>query len=276
LLLFAPLILAHAYSDMTALAHTVLAFFLLGVVASGTYLINDISDLSADRRHRSKRTRPLPAGVIPLSYALVAAPLIIGGGLLASWFLKPGFAIAEAAYVVLTLSYSLYFKRVALLDVFVLAGLYTLRLVMGAIAAGVVHSLWLLTFSMFFFLSLSLAKRHVEVAAARIAPGERIKGRGYFPEDWPLTLSLGVGAASGSILILVLYLVDSAWDTGIYRSPAYLGGLPVVIAFWTARIWLLAHRGELHDDPIVFAVQDRLSWGLGGALFGLLAAAVLL
>ncbi|MFT3722004.1 MAG: UbiA family prenyltransferase [Hyphomonadaceae bacterium] len=276
LLLFAPLILAHAYGDMTSLTHTILAFLLLGIVASGTYLINDVSDLSSDRRHRSKRSRPLPAGIIPVAYALLAAPLLIGGGLVASWFLKPAFAIGEAAYVVLTLSYSLHFKRVALLDVFVLAGLYTLRLVMGAIAAGVAHSLWLLTFSMFFFLSLSLAKRHVEVAAARIAPGERIKGRGYFPEDWPLTLSLGVGAAAGSILILVLYLVDSAWDTGVYKSPAYLGGLPVVIAFWTARIWLLAHRGELHDDPIVFAVRDRLSWALGGALFGLLAAAVVL
>jgi 4-hydroxybenzoate polyprenyltransferase len=276
LLLFAPLILAHAYTDIEAVTSTALAFLILGLVASGSYLINDISDLSADRRHRSKRERPLPAGVIPVAQALVVAPLMVGGGLAAAWLLKPMFAFAVAAYVAVTLSYSLQFKRVALLDVFVLATLYTLRLVMGAIAAGVVHSLWLLTFSMFFFLSLSLAKRHVEVAAARIAPGEQIKGRGYFPEDWPLTLSLGIGAAAGSILILVLYLVDSAWVDGVYKSPAYLGGIPVVIAFWAARIWLLAHRGELHDDPVAFAVRDRLSWGLGGALVGLLAAAVLI
>jgi 4-hydroxybenzoate polyprenyltransferase len=201
---------------------------------------------------------------------------MIVGGLTAAFFVKLPFALALTAYVAVTLSYSLVFKRVALLDVFILATLYTLRIVMGTAAAGVVYSLWLLTFSMFFFFSLSLAKRHVEVAAARDRPGERIKGRGYFPEDWPLTLSLGVGAASGSILILVLYLVDFAWESGIYQSPAYLGGLPVVIAFWTARIWLLAHRGELHDDPVAFAVKDLLSIALGGVLVALLAAAMLL
>jgi 4-hydroxybenzoate polyprenyltransferase len=276
LLLFAPLILAHAYTDMQSVTSTLLAFLILDLVASGSYLINDISDLGSDRRHRTKRARPLPAGVIPVAQALIMAPLMIAGGLTAAWFVKPALAFALAAYVAVTLSYSLQFKRVALLDVFILASLYTLRLVIGAIAAGVVHSLWLLTFSMFFFLSLSLAKRHVEVAAARIAPGERIKGRGYYPEDWPMTLSLGVGAAAGSILILVLYLVDSAWATGIYKSPAYLGGIPVVIAFWTSRIWLLAHRGELRDDPVEFAIHDRLSWGLGGALMGLLFAAVLI
>lgn len=276
LLLFAPLILAHAYANMEAVVPAILAFLILGVVASGTYLINDLSDLSNDRRHRTKKDRPLPAGRLPVAQALVVAPAMVLGGLAAAWFVKPMFALALAAYVTLTLSYSLTFKRVALLDVFILGALYTLRLVMGAIAAGVAHSLWLLTFSMFFFLSLSLAKRHVEVAAGGAAPGQRIKGRGYFPEDWPLTLSLGTSASAGSILILVLYLVDSAWDAGVYQSPAYLGGIPVIIAFWTARIWLLAHRGQLHDDPVAFATKDRLSIGLGVGLVGLLAAALLL
>ncbi len=276
LLLFAPLILAHAYANMVAVVSTVLAFLILGVVASGTYLINDLSDLSDDRRHRTKKDRPLPAGRLPVAEALIVAPTLVLGGLAAAWFVKPMFALALAAYVVATLSYSLAFKRVALLDVFILAALYTLRLVMGATAVGVAHSLWLLTFSMFFFLSLSLAKRHVEVAAAGSSPGQRIKGRGYFPEDWPLTLSLGIGSGAGSILILVLYLVDSAWEAGIYQSPGFLGGIPMIIAFWASRIWLLAHRGELHDDPVAFATKDRVSIGLGAALVGLLAAAVLL
>ncbi len=276
LLLFAPLILSHAYTDMTALVSTVLAFLILGLVASGTYLVNDLSDLSNDRRHRTKKNRPLPAGHLPVAQALMVAPIMIIGGLVAAWFVKPMFALALGAYVAVTLSYSLAFKKVALLDVFILAALYTLRIVMGAIAAGVAHSLWLLTFSMFFFLSLSLAKRHVEVAAARDEPGKRIKGRGYFPEDWPLTLALGISAASGSILILVLYLVDSAWEAGLYQSPGYLGGIPVVIAFWTSRIWLLAHRGELHDDPVAFATRDKLSIAMGSGLVGLLAAAIFL
>lgn len=276
LLLFAPLILAHAYTDAEAVVSTVLAFLALGVVASGTYLFNDLSDLSADRRHRTKKDRPIPAGTLPVAQVLIVGPVLVLGGLAAAWFIKPFFAFALAAYVVVTLSYSLTFKRVALLDVFILAALYTLRLVMGAMAAGVVHSLWLLTFSMFFFLSLSLAKRHVEVADGGSEPGVRIRGRGYFPEDWPLTLSLGIATGAGSILILVLYLVDSAWDAGAYNSPAYLGGIPVIIAFWVARIWLLAHRGQLHDDPVAFATRDRISIALGGGLLVLLAAAVLL
>lgn len=276
LLLFAPLILAQVYTDMTALVSTVLAFFILGLVASGTYLVNDLSDLSADRRHRTKKNRPLPAGRIPVAEALIIAPLMIAGGLTAAWFVKPMFALTLGAYVAVTLSYSLAFKRVALLDVFILASLYTLRIIMGTIAAGVVHSLWLLTFSMFFFLSLSLAKRHVEVAAARDQPGRLIKGRGYFPEDWPLTLALGISTGAGSILILVLYLVDSAWEAGIYQSPGYLGGIPAIIAFWTSRIWLLAHRGELHDDPVAFATRDKLSIAMGAGLVGLLAAAIFL
>lgn len=275
-LIFAPLILAHAFTDMNAVVSTVLAFLILGTVASGTYIINDLSDLSADRRHRTKRSRPLPAGRIAVWQALVVAPVLVVGGLIAAWFINPLFAGALSLYVGLTISYSLAFKRVALLDVFILAALYTLRLLMGAVAAGVVHSLWLLTFCMFFFLSLSLAKRHVEVSEPTAPRGQRIRGRGYFPEDSPLTLSMGIAAACGSILILVLYLVDEGWTAGVYRSPGYLGGIPVVIGFWTARIWLLAHRGQLHDDPVAFAVKDRISVMLGGVLFLLLAAALFL
>ena len=275
-LIFAPLILAHAYRDMNATISTVLAFLILGVVASGTYIINDLSDLSSDRRHRTKKMRPLPAGRIPVWQALMVAPLLVVGGLIAAWFVQPLFALVLSLYVGLTLSYSLAFKRVALLDVFILAALYTLRLVMGAVAAEVAHSLWLMTFAMFFFLSLSLAKRHVEVSDPTAVRGQRIRGRGYFPEDWPLTLSMGVGAACGSILILVLYIVDAGWAAGMYRSPGYLGGIPVVIAFWTARIWLLAHRGQLHDDPVAFAVKDRISVMLGVVLVLLLSAALFL
>lgn len=276
LLVFAPLILAHAYTRADAVISAVLAFAILCVVASGTYIINDLSDLSADRRHRTKKSRPLPAGLVPVWQALAVAPLLVVGGLIAAWFLQPLFAAALSLYVCMTVSYSFAFKRVALLDVFILATLYTLRLVMGAVAANVGHSLWLLTFSMFFFLSLSLAKRHLEVSGAITPRGQRIRGVGYFPEDWPLTLSLGVSAACGSILILVLYLVDAGWDAGMYRSPGYLGGIPVVIAFWTARIWLLAHRGQLHDDPVAFAVRDRISVMLGAVLVLLLTAALFL
>ena len=146
---------------------------------------------------------------------------------------------------------------------------------MGTVAIGAEYSLWLLTFSMFFFFSLSLAKRHVELIAPDATPKVAIRGRGYYPEDAPLTLGLGIGSASAAILILVLYLVDEAYSISIYKSPVFLGGMPVIIAIWTARIWLLAHRGQLDDDPVSFAVRDRVSFGLGFALAGLVAAALL-
>jgi 4-hydroxybenzoate polyprenyltransferase len=276
LLLFAPLILAHRYDDMPSVIGALLAFLIMGVAASGTYLINDLSDLSSDRRHRTKRNRPLAAAHVPVWAALVLAPVMIVGGLVAATLLSPRLGLALGAYLVATLAYSLRFKRTAFLDVFILAGLYTLRIVMGTVAIGVAFSLWLLTFTMFFFFSLSLAKRHVEVAAKNQPPGVQIRGRGYFPEDWPLTLSFGVATGAASILILVLYLVDAAYGTNVYKSPAYLGGVPVVIAFWTTRIWLLAHRGQLDDDPVAFAARDRISLMLGGALIVLMAAATFL
>jgi len=274
LLIFAPLILSHHYTDLTATLETLLAFLVVGITASGTYLINDMSDLGADRRHRTKRNRPLASGAMPLWAGLILAPILIAGGLAAAYFLAPLFAVALAGYLVLTLSYSLKFKITPLLDVFILAALYTLRLVMGTIVAGADYSLWLLTFSMFFFFSLSLAKRHVELIAPDVRPGVAIRGRGYYPEDAPLTRSLGIASATASILILVLYLVDEAYGVAVYKAPVFLAGIPVIIAIWTARIWLLAHRGQLDDDPVSFATRDRVSFILGFVLVVLMAAAL--
>ena len=276
LLLFAPLILAHLYTDITVITRAALAFLFLGIAASGTYLVNDLSDLSADRRHRSKRNRPLASARLPVHMGMFAAPILIGGGLAGAFFVTPIFGYSLLAYLVVTVSYSLRFKRAPLLDVFILAGLYTLRIVMGTAVIGAPFSLWLLTFSMFFFFSLSLAKRHVEVAADGAAPDVLIRGRGYYPSDWPLTLGLGLASGAASILILVLYLVDEAYGTDAYKSPAFLGGIPVIIALWMSRIWLLAHRRQLDDDPVAYATHDRLSIFLGFCLVALLAAATLL
>jgi 4-hydroxybenzoate polyprenyltransferase/phosphoserine phosphatase len=276
LLLFAPLILAHKYDDPQAILMAVLGFLILGVTASGTYLVNDLSDLGSDRRHRSKRNRPLASARLPVASGLVAAPVLIGGGLVAAALLSWPFALALAAYLVVTLAYSLRFKRTPMLDVFILATLYTLRLVMGSAIIGVPFSIWLLTFSMFFFLSLSLAKRHVEVAAPGAEPRVKIRGRGYYPEDAPLTLGLGLATAVASVLILVLYLVEEVYLTVPYKSPEYLSALPVLIALWASRIWLLAHRGELDDDPVAFAVRDRVSLLLGAGMIACMAAAILL
>lgn len=265
LLVFIPLILSGLYLDPHAVIAALLAFIGLGLAASGTYLLNDLADLSSDRRHRSKHTRPFASGRASLGKGLVTAPLLIVAGILVTTFGASSTAgLALTAYLAITLSYSFGLKRKALLDVALLAALFTLRLLIGASAIAADISVWLFSFSMFFFFSLSLAKRHVEIAAAE--PGQIIRGRGYRADDANLSLSLGTSSATAAIVILCLYLIEDAFPNGLYPNPDWLLVAPVVIGLWTVRIWLLAHRGELDDDPVSFAVRDRLSLAMGGLL----------
>ncbi len=264
ILVFAPVLLAHAYFDGAAVAHTIAAFLCLGLVASGSYILNDLSDLAADRAHRTKKNRPFAAGRLKVAYGLLVGPGLIVTGLGLATLVNAALAATLAAYLALTLAYSLQLKRVALLDVMVLAGLFTLRLGIGAAAAQVLFSPWLLTFSMFFFLSLSLAKRHVEIlgkqAEGKVGP---IPGRGYETRDWPLTLGLGLSAGVSACVILVMYLVEDAFPAALYAHPAFLWAAPVLLGVWVMRVWLLASRGELDDDPVAFALRDPASVALG-------------
>ncbi|WP_339744301.1 UbiA family prenyltransferase [uncultured Maricaulis sp.] len=264
LLLFAPLGLSGRFLEPEAILLAVAGFLLLGVVASGTYLLNDLLDLSADRRHKTKRSRPLASGELSVVHGLLAAPFLILTGLVVGWLIAPWLAVGLACYLVITIAYSFGLKRVPMLDVFVLATLFTTRIAIGALAIGAHVSEWLMTFSMLFFFSMSLAKRHVEVVEA--PAGLRIRGRGYFPEDAPLTLSLGLSSAASAVVIMILYLAEDAFPSGIYSQPAALWAAPPLIALWMMRIWLLAHRGQLDDDPVAFAVKDRWSLLLGAAL----------
>jgi 4-hydroxybenzoate polyprenyltransferase len=266
LLVFAPLLLSGLYVQPDALIAAVSVFFGLGLAASGTYILNDLADLSADRRHRSKHTRPFAAGVLAPHHGLLAAPLLILAGLAVT--LAGGgvnAVVALLTYLVVTLAYSFGLKRKALVDVFLLAALFTLRLLIGAAALGAVTSPWLFSFSMFFFFSLSLAKRHVEIIAG--VPGEMIRGRGYAHEDAPLSLALGVSSAMASIVILCLYIIEDAFPAGLYQAQDWLLVAPALIGGWTMRIWLLAHRGRLDDDPVSFAVKDKVSLAMGAGLF---------
>ena len=274
LLVLAPLLLSGLYADLSVYPLLAFAFLGLSLAASGTYLLNDLVDLSADRRHRSKCMRPFASGQASLAVGLVAAPGLILVGLILAALASVEAFWALSCYLAVTLSYSFSLKRKPLLDVVLLAVLFTLRLVIGAVAIGAETSYWLYTFSMFFFLSLSLAKRHVEVAAAE--PGSVIRGRGYKPEDAPLTLSLGVSSAMAAIVIICLYIIEDAFPDGRYGAPEFLMMAPAMIGIWTLRIWLLAHRGELDDDPVSFAVKDRISLGLGVILVAMFAAASLL
>jgi 4-hydroxybenzoate polyprenyltransferase len=179
------------------------------------------------------------------------------------------------SYLVITLSYSLLLKRVPLLDALVLGFLYTLRLMMGAVLTGAAITEWLMVFSMFLFLSLSIAKRHVEVVRKAEAGERRVVNRGYRAEDAPLTLALGLATAAASPIILVLYLIENAWPSGQYNYPQILWAAPIILSLWLMRVWLLANRAELDDDPVTFAVKDPISIALGAALVFFFALAII-
>lgn len=264
-LVFVAIMLSHRYFEIGAWIASLQALMAMCLTASGTYLINDLSDLAADRRHRSKQYRPLAAGKIGIQTALVLAPILILAGLVAGFAAGVALGLLVCLYLAMTLSYSMALKRVPMLDVTILGGLYTVRVIIGAVAIAAALSPWLLTFSFFFFFAMSLAKRHVELVRA-LAAG-KIDGRGYLPADAPVTIAFGVSATVASILIIMLYMVEEAFPSGAYGAPQFLWAAPVLVAVWTMRIWLLAQRGELSDDPVAFAVKDKTSWLLG-AIFG--------
>ena len=277
LLLFVPFLLSHSYRDLTALGLVVGGFLALGCVASGTYLINDLSDLEADRAHPTKRFRLIARGDLGALQALLLALGLIAGGLIGAAFLGGAFCGLLILYIVMTLSYSLYLKTVPILDAFLLGSLYALRVLMGCILIQVATSPWLLSFTMFTFFSLSMAKRHVEIIRAQAAGAAdgRIGGRGYLITDAPLTLAFGVSASLCAILILFLYVTNDAYPIGAYAHPYWLWLIGVWVFLWFARVWLLTHRGELNDDPVLFAVRDRWSYVLGALAAATFVLAVL-
>ncbi|WP_426960183.1 UbiA family prenyltransferase [Muricoccus radiodurans] len=264
-LVLAPLFLTHRYGDPAAWTAALLGIVALGFVASGTYLLNDLLDLSSDRAHWTKRNRPLASGRIPVTRGLAVAPVLIGGGLLLAALLGPLSLIYILAYLSLTLLYSLRLKGEPILDVAAIAALFTLRLAYGLILVGSAFSPWLLSFAGFLFFSLALAKRHTECVGLA-ARGDKVAvGRGWHAGDAPLTLALGVASTVGAVLIFLVYLTLDAMPAGSYRDPAALWGIPALISLWCGRVWLLANRGEMHDDPVAFAVRDRRSLLFGAA-----------
>jgi 4-hydroxybenzoate polyprenyltransferase len=268
LLIFAPALLDNVLTDPTVFMRCVLGFALLGIVASSTYMLNDVLDLQADRHHWLKRARPFAAGDIDLVYGLALPPLGIVLSLLAAVLLSPPFAIALATYMGLNLSYSIALKRRPIMDVFTLASLYVLRLVMGIVLVGASFSPWLLCFAMVLFFSLAIAKRHAEILRSN-DNDTALRHRGYKRSDEALTLALGVASGMASLIIMILYLTQEVFQQALYTNPSYLWAIPLGLAIWLGRIWFLAHRGEMHDDPVHFALHDPTSLLLG---FGSLIA----
>ena len=263
-LLFVPLVLGGGVFDSDTVLRALLCFLAFGLLASATYIANDVIDVQNDRRHRSKRHRPLASGALSIPFALL---LVLGGGglgLALGALLGTPVLLGLLGYTALTFAYSWRLKRVPVLDTALLAGLYTWRLFVGILVAGVMLSPWLLVFSFAFFLSLSLAKRHTEIAGMAAAGRDALPGRGYRTVDGPLVMAMGVAAGVSSLLVFVLYLIEGAFAAATFTLPQALWALPVILLLWLGRVWLLCGRGELHDDPVEFAVVDHTSHFLGG------------
>jgi 4-hydroxybenzoate polyprenyltransferase len=261
-----PLVLAGKSENIDAWTSCLLGFVALGVLASSTYIANDLWDLKHDREHWSKCERPLARGDLPVPVARLVVPFGVALSLAIAIAIDRGAIWTLLAYVVLTLAYSLRLKRVPILDVFLLAVLFTLRLVYGIQLADVAASPWLLVFSMFIFTSLSLAKRQTEVGRNGALGRDHVNGRGYVAKDTPLLFGLGLATAAGAVLIMTLYLIHEAFGATFYRSPVVLWCLPAFLFLWLGRIWLLVGRDEVDDDPLWFALRDNVSLALGAAM----------
>ena len=272
-LLFVPLLAAHRWDGPTW-GQVALAFVAFGLCASATYLINDLLDLPNDRRHAHKRHRPLAAGRIGIAPAVAVLGLMFPLSYALAWGVSPGFLAVLAGYTAVTLAYSFRWKRVALLDVLVLSGLYTLRLVAGALAAEVELSNWLLAISLFLFLGLALVKRCAELEEVLLDTAvDRARGRGYHQNDLPALRTMGVASGFLTVMVLALY-IDSQNGRELYAEPAWLWGAVPLLLWWIMRIWLKTGRRELHgEDPLQFALHDRFSWAVLAGLAGLGALA---
>jgi 4-hydroxybenzoate polyprenyltransferase/phosphoglycolate phosphatase-like HAD superfamily hydrolase len=274
ILIFVPLISSHRIMEAQLAQQGLLAFLAFGICASSVYLLNDLLDLPDDRRHPTKFKRPLASGLLPVLHALIYIPVfLISSFLLAICFLPLQFTVVLVAYYLLTLGYSLWLKRVVMLDVIVLAMLYTLRVLAGATAMALMATFWILAFCIFIFLSLAFVKRYTELRDARHkGKSEKASGRGYYPADFELLASLGSSSGYISVLVLALYINDATSGV-LYKSPEWMWAACPLMLFWLSRIWLLAHRGQMHDDPIVFAIRDSVSrWvGLGFVLVFVMA-----
>ena len=256
LLLFVPLFTAHKFTSVPMVSVEALAFIAFSLCSSGVYVLNDLLDLPADRVHPRKKSRPFAAGILPLSHGLVLACLLPLLGLGTALLLSPGFFGILILYMALTSAYSIRLKAYAVLDVLLLAALYTLRVFAGATAIEVTLSFWLLTFSVFLFLSLALVKRCAELVLMTESQSTTMSGRGYGIADLPHLQMMGISSGYISILIIALY-IDNPAVTELYSHPQLLWILCPALLFWISRIWLKTTRGEMHDDPLIFAIKDK-------------------
>jgi len=258
LLVLLPALAAHRIGEAGTLGTSLLALLAFGLAASGVYVLNDLLDLPSDRRHARKRSRPFASGRVPLAHGAVMVGALLAAAAAVAATLTPLFQAVLALYLAVTTAYSVSLKNQPVVDVIVLASLYALRVLAGSAATGIQPSFWLLAFSLFLFLSLALVKRHAELGAVLKQDGQRAAGRGYEVADLALLMALGVASAMAAVLVLALYVHNP--DTArLYAEPMLLWLIVPLLLYWVMRLWMITHRGGMHDDPVVFAARDHTS-----------------
>ena len=257
-----PSAAAHQIDQAHSINLLLLAFASFSLCASSVYIINDLIDLESDRQHPRKRYRPFAAGLVPIKYGLVLAPLSLLASLILASSIGNDFLAWMIIYFTVTLAYSLRLKRYVLIDCLALATLYTLRIIAGAAAVSIALSFWLLAFSIFLFLSLAFVKRYAELEIQILQGNSHAHGRGYHVEDASLIQTLGIAAGYVAVLILALYLNSEA-VISLYAAPQIIWLAIPLMLFWVSWMWMKAHWGQMNDDPIVFATQDKTSWVVG-------------
>lgn len=269
LLLFVPLLLSHQFLDYNLWHRLTIAFIAFSLCASSVYIINDILDIDSDREHPRKCKRPFASGDVPIWVGVLLAPVLLltsialaqhAGGQFFPWMLF---------YFSLTLAYSWKLKNIMLVDCVLLAMLYTLRIIAGGSVESMGLSFWLLAFSVFIFLSLAFVKRYAELQVLALAGKEKNRRRGYYVSDAPVIQMLGIASGFAAAVVLALYL-NSDTIIALYRMPILIWGAIPIFVFWVSWVWMKAHRGEMHDDPLIFAIKDKASLLSGVAFVSIL------
>jgi 4-hydroxybenzoate polyprenyltransferase len=261
-----PIVTSQELTDLTHVVQTAYAFIAFSLIASSVYVLNDLFDLDNDRQHHEKKARPFASGEVSLRSGIVALPVLIGASAAISLVFLPGeFLFLVAGYFILNVGYSLYLKQVALIDVLMLAMFYSWRVIAGAVATHIALSHWLLVFSVFMFLSLAFAKRVSELQFMRDSEKKKTDGRGYLANDLEQLASFGVASGYIAVLVFALY-INSPGVKQLYTSTETLWIVCPLLLYWVSRLWLLVHRRQVPEDPVVFVCKDLVSYVVGIAI----------
>lgn len=274
ILIFLPMLAGHQM-DPATFGKALIAAVAFSLLASSVYILNDLLDLASDRAHPRKRARPFASGTLPLLHGTLLAPMLTFAGLAVSLTLGLEFLLVLLGYYLTTVLYSFDLKRRLVVDICTLAGLYTLRIIAGAVATGIPLSMWLLAFSIFFFFSLAAMKRQGELVSGSSIGEEKVQGRGYVVGDLPFVANMAVSSGYVSVLVMALYLNSDAVSI-LYSTPAALWGICLVLLYWLSRMVMITHRGWMHDDPVVFAARDPNSIACGAIILVFAAAGTML